>query len=1100
MIGLAVLIAASVAVFGGLPFGRDLLSSYFLNSLGQLAAFAVLAVSLDLIWGYLGILSLGHGLFFAIGGYVMAMHLLKHSFQVTGIVPDFMQFMGWKEFPVYWFGFENPVFALAVGLAVALAVAGIFGFFSFRSRVSGVYFSIITQALVYVAMLLMFRNDTGFGGNNGITGFAYIFGLPLASISVISGITIISFVVLAVVLIGLKVLAGSATGRLMLACRDDEVRLRTLGYETGRLKLKIWCLSALIAAIAGFLYVPQVGIINPRVLAPELSLEIAVWVAIGGRGRLAGAVMGAFLINALKFWMSTKAPDLWPFILASLMIVVAALLPNGLLNLTDLRWSGQGGARAHALRLWGRWQVDGLNVRFGSFQALNNLSLAVDYGEVRAIIGPNGAGKTTLLDVISGITTCMSGSVTLDGLTDLTKLSEAAVARAGVRRKFQKPSVFEALTIAENIMVGLSAPGALPRKSDGSALPIDQILEMVGLADVQNRLAGELAHGQKQWLEIGIVLAGNPKILMLDEPVAGLTDEETEKTAALIGRLKSFDRAIIVVEHDMDFVGQIADRVTVLHEGCTLFEGRMAQARLDERHYDSAQVLRSVSLELRQGECMVVLGRNGAGKSTLLKCIAGVLKVSSGDITFDQASVRSWAPYQRSKAGLAYVPQGREIFSELSVGENILAAARAHGHEKDGAIDEVLKIFPVIGDMWTPKSMVWGYLDATSKPVLEISSGDTVKLSSFPAGGMETLPPDGLNIPANYLEALNTLEQSGGPHFITGPVYVRNAKPGDTLQIDILDVQCTMDWGFVAIMPLLGTLPEEFTDYETIHPAIDHEKNVAIMPWGTEIALEPFFGIMGVAPPPAWGRCGSPVPRSFGGNMDNKELKGDGEVCITALETGVTGTFRLTVRKDMNIDTPFAENETHLISIGLDEDLDDAAKQAVREMVKHVCARSRLTRNQAYMLCSLAGNLRVTQTVDGNKGIHMISKIKLVSCVFLYDEIFDLLQLAETGTPIETICAQAHISSRTFYRWKSRYGLLSPAAFKRLRTLEDENRHLRQILAQMTGKAFGTISSAFIRSPEVSSPHIRMNDVADVSNPRTSFRVAGAYRTCRRVQ
>jgi acetamidase/formamidase len=217
------------------------------------------------------------------------------------------------------------------------------------------------------------------------------------------------------------------------------------------------------------------------------------------------------------------------------------------------------------------------------------------------------------------------------------------------------------------------------------------------------------------------------------------------------------------------------------------------------------------------------------------------------------------------------------------------------------------------------------------------------------------------------------------------------------LQIDILDVKIRQDWGFVSILPLLGTLPDEFTDYETIHPAIDRERNVCIMPWGTEIPLDPFFGIVATAPPPSWGRCGSPVPRAFGGNMDNKELRagttlylpifnegalffagdghavqGDGEVCITALESGVTGTFRLTVRKDMELTWPFAESATHLMSIGLDEDLDDAAKQAVREMIKHVCARTNLTRNEAYMLCSLAGNLRVTQLVDGNKGIHML--------------------------------------------------------------------------------------------------------------------------------
>ncbi len=296
-----------------------------------------------------------------------------------------------------------------------------------------------------------------------------------------------------------------------------------------------------------------------------------------------------------------------------------------------------------------------------------------------------------------------------------------------------------------------------------------------------------------------------------------------------------------------------------------------------------------------------------------------------------------------------------------------------------------------------PQNMVWGYLDAATSPVLHVASGDTVTLHSFPAGGLECLPSDPSLVPEDYRAALTTLHQGPGSHFITGPVYVNDAMIGDTLQIDILEATPNMDWGFVAILPLLGTLPEEFTDYETIHPRIDRARGVVSLPWGTELPLDPFFGIIAVAPPPAWGRVGSPVPRAFGGNMDNKELKpgttlylpvfnegalfsagdghgvqGDGEVCITALETGLSGKFRLTVRKDLKITHPFAETSTHLMSIGLDEDLDDAAKQAVREMVKHVCARTNLSRNQAYMLCSLIGDLRVTQTVDGNKGVHMM--------------------------------------------------------------------------------------------------------------------------------
>jgi urea transport system ATP-binding protein len=220
--------------------------------------------------------------------------------------------------------------------------------------------------------------------------------------------------------------------------------------------------------------------------------------------------------------------------------------------------------------------VSGLCVQFGAFRAITDLSLTLDYGEVHAIIGPNGAGKTTLLDVISGLTRPRSGTVRLDGASELTRLSDTAIARAGVRRKFQRPSVFSGLTVAENLEIG----------SFGDASALAGTAGLVGLLDQLDRPAGTLSHGQKQWLEIGMVLAARPRVLMLDEPVAGLTDAETERTAELIASLRGPDRAIVVVEHDMDFVERIADRVTVLHEGRTLFAGAMADARQDRQVID----------------------------------------------------------------------------------------------------------------------------------------------------------------------------------------------------------------------------------------------------------------------------------------------------------------------------------------------------------------------------------------------------------------------------------------------------------------------------------------------------------------------------------
>lgn len=296
-----------------------------------------------------------------------------------------------------------------------------------------------------------------------------------------------------------------------------------------------------------------------------------------------------------------------------------------------------------------------------------------------------------------------------------------------------------------------------------------------------------------------------------------------------------------------------------------------------------------------------------------------------------------------------------------------------------------------------PEHVVWGYFDAALPPVLTIDSGDTVTIDAVAAADWPETPKDRTRLMPDHLLVLERVQRGPGPHVMTGPIEIRHAKAGDVLQVDILDVSLRQDWGYCQVRPLLGTIPEEFPDPETVIIDIDLKAKLAKLPWGIDLPLAPFFGIMSVAPPKSWGRQTSIIPRAFGGNMDNKSLgagttlylpvfndgalfsagdghgvQGDGEVCLTALETALSGTFRLTVRKDLDLVRPFAETATHLISIGMDEDLDDAAKQAVSEMVKQVCARSNLSRTQAYMLCSLAGDLKVTQTVDVRKGIHMM--------------------------------------------------------------------------------------------------------------------------------
>jgi urea transport system permease protein len=332
---LAVLTVA-LPILGG-PLASTILgiSPYLANIIGQIATFALLAIALDLIWGFAGVLSLGHGLFFALGGYLIAMHMLKSDLVYQGVIPDLMTFMGWTDLPLYWAFLENLPYTLVLIVLLPGLVAFIYGWISFRSRVSGVYFAIITQALTYVAMLLMFRNDTGFGGNNGMTGFGSLLGLYLGAPKTAIWLATASTATTLAAFLLCGRLVASPFGRMLVALRDDEARLRFLGYDPVWPKLAVWTLSGVLAAIAGALYVPQVGIINPRLLSPEVSIEIAVWVALGGRGTLSGAVIGAIVISALKFWLTGFAPDLWPFILSVLVLLVVVGLPNGL---TDLRF------------------------------------------------------------------------------------------------------------------------------------------------------------------------------------------------------------------------------------------------------------------------------------------------------------------------------------------------------------------------------------------------------------------------------------------------------------------------------------------------------------------------------------------------------------------------------------------------------------------------------------------------------------------------------------------------------------------------------------------------------------------------------------------
>ena len=304
----------------------------------------------------------------------------------------------------------------------------------------------------------------------------------------------------------------------------------------------------------------------------------------------------------------------------------------------------------------------------------------------------------------------------------------------------------------------------------------------------------------------------------------------------------------------------------------------------------------------------------------------------------------------------------------------------------------------------TPEHCHWGFFDAALPPSITIASGDVVTIDCV-SGGADVLPTDGpFQVLEDHRAILAALTPKLPGHILTGPVAVEGAEPGDALEIEILSIECRQNWGWSAIRPLAGSLPEDFPMRKLWRTGIDSQRGVATLPWGLELPLAPFFGVMGTAPPPVYGAVTSIVPREFGGNIDCKELtagstlflpvfapgglfsagdghglQGDGEVCLTALETALTGTFRLTVRKDLKLDMPRARTATHHITFGLNEDLDDAAKQALRQMIAFITAETELPAEDAYMLCSLACDLHITQLVDGNKGVHAMLPISALA-------------------------------------------------------------------------------------------------------------------------
>lgn len=336
--GIGFLIVLAAVVSGVLTLHPP---AYAVALMGKYLCYALLALSVDLVWGYCGILSLGHGAFFALGGYCLGMHLMR-EIGARGVyanpnLPDFMVFLNWSELPWYWHGFGSFWFAAIMVVVVPGLLAFVFGWFAFRSRVTGVYLSIITQALTYALLLAFFRNNMGFGGNNGLTDFKDLFGISLQSDGMRLALFTASAIALAAGYLLCRAVTISKLGRVLTAIRDAESRTRFIGYRVERYKVFVFTLSAMIAGVAGALYVPQVGIINPSEFSPANSIEIVIWVALGGRGTLWGAALGAVIVNFAKTYFTSAFPEIWLYALGALFVGVTLFLPQGVAGLFRLK-------------------------------------------------------------------------------------------------------------------------------------------------------------------------------------------------------------------------------------------------------------------------------------------------------------------------------------------------------------------------------------------------------------------------------------------------------------------------------------------------------------------------------------------------------------------------------------------------------------------------------------------------------------------------------------------------------------------------------------------------------------------------------------------
>lgn len=575
-------VVAFAALAVAMPF---LLGSYYLGLLATAIVYAIAAASLDLVWGYTGIPDLGHSLWFAFGtlGVGMLTTKVASSGLVTGSYP----------------GLGRHLLGVLIGVLAAMAVATVVGAFAFFQQSAGpLYVAIVTLALSVVAMTVYGELPSWTGGDNGLFGFSYT-GISLTAWYAVG------VVCLVLVAAGALVLVRSDFGLLMRAIRDDERRVRFLGRNVELTKLCVFVVGAGVAGLAGGLYGMMFGFVSAPFFGFLFSTDMLVWVAVGGRGTIVGPILGAIVLSFVQSKLSASYPTEWTLFVGLLFVAVVVVIPDGLLPpLVRLyrrivhrgappheRWLAPSDARH---RLGGERgvpvaRIEDVYFSYGTLRVLRGVDAEVVRGELLCIVGPNGAGKSTLVNVMTDGRLGGSGSITFSvhGQEFVQRrTSSSEIAKRGVVRKFQVPELFSSLTVAETILLA-SSVGHIPsfwRRTREVAVsrPVLDIVEATGLADRENVRSPELAHGLKQGLELAATVSMDPEVLLLDEPTAGLTENERRVIGDILRRMAGAGMAIVLIEHDLDFVAAVADRVIVLHGGRVAASGTPAEVAESE--------------------------------------------------------------------------------------------------------------------------------------------------------------------------------------------------------------------------------------------------------------------------------------------------------------------------------------------------------------------------------------------------------------------------------------------------------------------------------------------------------------------------------------